>query len=195
MAAVRSGGGVHYDTERQDPAMFDDHGVSVPEHQNIMSWFGHLCYRYIARHVFGVLILVWGFPFMRYRSQWRSIVYETDDWWEINFAPWFLRESKILLGPDKLIESTVPENPTFSLRQVIQPEVAEDGTVSYSTNGLLSSVAQQGDIDNEQIRAERLAAWRKSLKEARDFYRFYLVVYIFIFLGWFYVDGGKMLWQ
>ena len=126
---------------------------------------------------------------MRYRAQWRSLVYETDDWYEINFYPWFLRESKILFGPDSVLDRTEPENPAFSLRQVIHPEIDQDGRATYSTNNLLADVANDGSVDDSRVREERLRAWRSSLKEARDFYRFYLAVYVALLLGWLYVDG------
>ena len=59
---------------------------------------------------------VWSFPLNYYRSSWRQLVYETDDW-IINVQPRFLREAKVLLGAvqpedlDVLDDSFRPEVP------------------------------------------------------------------------------------
>jgi peroxiredoxin Q/BCP len=52
--------------------------------------------------LFFVVFLIWGLPMMKYRSQFRKIVYQTDDW-RINIQPKFGREIKGLftnLYPD-----------------------------------------------------------------------------------------------
>ena len=41
--------------------------------------------------------MIWSFPLSYYRSQFRKIVYQTDDW-TINIKPWFVQEIKGLFG-------------------------------------------------------------------------------------------------
>ena len=50
--------------------------------------------------------MIWSFPLSYYRSQFRKIVYETDDW-TINIKPWFVQEVKGLFG------NLFPENEQY----------------------------------------------------------------------------------
>ncbi len=52
--------------------------------------------------IFLVLFLLWSIPMMKYRSEFRKIVYQTEDW-KINIQPKFWKELKGLfmnLYPD-----------------------------------------------------------------------------------------------
>ena len=46
----------------------------------------------MSKYVF-ILLLVWGIPSTFFRSKFRKIVYQTDDW-KINIKPLFLKELK-----------------------------------------------------------------------------------------------------
>ena len=46
----------------------------------------------ISKYVF-ILLLVWGIPSTFFRSKFRKIVYQTDDW-KINIKPLFIKELK-----------------------------------------------------------------------------------------------------
>ena len=46
----------------------------------------------ISKYVF-ILLLVWGIPSTFFRSKFRKIVYQTDDW-KINIKPLFMKELK-----------------------------------------------------------------------------------------------------
>ena len=46
----------------------------------------------ISKYIF-VLLLVWGIPSTFFRSKFRKIVYQTDDW-RINIKPLFIKEFK-----------------------------------------------------------------------------------------------------
>ena len=46
----------------------------------------------ISKYIF-VLLLVWGIPSTFFRSKFRKIVYQTDDW-KINIKPLFIKEFK-----------------------------------------------------------------------------------------------------
>lgn len=56
--------------------------------------------------VFFVLLLLWGFPSTYFRSKFRKLVYQTEDW-KINIQPLFKRE---LLG---LFSNLYPEDPAY----------------------------------------------------------------------------------
>lgn len=56
--------------------------------------------------VFFVLLLVWGIPSTYFRSKFRKLVYQTEDW-KINIKPLFKRE---LVG---LFSNLYPENPDY----------------------------------------------------------------------------------
>ena len=46
----------------------------------------------ISKFIF-ILLLIWGIPSTFFRSKFRKIVYETDDW-KINIKPVFIKELK-----------------------------------------------------------------------------------------------------
>ena len=48
----------------------------------------------ISKYVF-ILLVVWGIPSTFFRSKFRKIVYQTDDW-KINIKPLFFKELKAL---------------------------------------------------------------------------------------------------
>ena len=48
-----------------------------------------------------IIILIWGLPAMQLRSQFRKMVYQTDDW-KINIKPLFTKELKALFFNDFL---------------------------------------------------------------------------------------------
>ena len=56
--------------------------------------------------VFFVLLLLWGIPSTYFRSKFRKLVYQTEDW-KINIQPLFKRE---LLG---LFFNLYPEDPIY----------------------------------------------------------------------------------
>ena len=49
------------------------------------------------KNIWLVLFIVWGIPLTFYRSKFRKIVYQTDNW-TINIKPYFLKEIKALFG-------------------------------------------------------------------------------------------------
>jgi peroxiredoxin Q/BCP len=82
---------------------------------------------WIKENIWFLLFFIWSFPMGYYRSKFRKIVYETDDW-KINIKPVLIKEMKGLFG------NIFPENEEYL--------------------------------------------------KMRNFYRFYLVVYIGLFLAW-----------
>lgn len=56
--------------------------------------------------IFFVLLLVWGIPSTYFRSKFRKLVYQTEDW-KINIKPLFKRE---LVG---LFSNLYPEDPDY----------------------------------------------------------------------------------
>ena len=59
---------------------------------------------FITENIWLILFFVWGLPLTHYRSKFRKIVYQTDDW-KINIKPLFWKELKGLftnLYPDNL---------------------------------------------------------------------------------------------
>ena len=56
--------------------------------------------------VFFVLLLLWGIPSTYFRSKFRKLVYQTEDW-KINIQPFFKRE---LVG---LFSNLYPEDPVY----------------------------------------------------------------------------------
>ena len=46
----------------------------------------------ISKYIF-ILLIIWGVPSTFYRSKFRKIVYQTDDW-KINIKPLFVKELK-----------------------------------------------------------------------------------------------------
>lgn len=82
---------------------------------------------WIKENIWFLLFFIWSFPMGYYRSQFRKIVYETDDW-KINIKPVFIKEMRGLFG------NVLPE-------------------------------------DEEYLKM-------------RNFYRFYLIIYVGLFLAW-----------
>jgi hypothetical protein len=82
---------------------------------------------WIKENIWFLLFFIWSFPMGYYRSKFRKIVYETDDW-KINIKPVLIKEMKGLFG------NIFPENEEYL--------------------------------------------------KMRNFYRFYLVVYVGLFLAW-----------
>lgn len=59
---------------------------------------------YLKENIWLILFLIWGLPLTHYRSKFRKMVYQTDDW-KINIKPIFWKELKGLFGnlyPDNL---------------------------------------------------------------------------------------------
>jgi len=82
---------------------------------------------WLQENIWFILFFIWSFPMGYYRSRFRKIVYETDDW-KINIKPVFIKEFKGLFG------NIFPKN--------------------------------------------------KDYLKMRNFYRFYLIVYVGLFLMW-----------
>lgn len=59
----------------------------------------------ISKYVF-VLLVVWGIPSTFFRSKFRKIVYQTDDW-KINIKPLFIKEIRGILS------NIYPENKEY----------------------------------------------------------------------------------
>ena len=51
----------------------------------------------IKNNIWLILFIIWGLPMGYYRSKFRQIVYQTDNW-IINIKPVFLKEIKALVG-------------------------------------------------------------------------------------------------
>ena len=59
---------------------------------------------FLQKHIWLILFIAWGLPMGYYRSRFRKIVYQTNDW-KINIKPLFLKELKAVVGnmyPDNL---------------------------------------------------------------------------------------------
>lgn len=84
-------------------------------------------YQLVRENLWLILFLMWGWPLFKYRSKFRKMVYQTEDW-RINIQPRFAKEWEALW------EDLYPENEEYL--------------------------------------------------ELRNFYRFYLLVYIGLFLLW-----------
>lgn len=52
---------------------------------------------WLKENIWFILFFIWSFPMGYYRSRFRKIVYETDDW-KINIKPVFIKEFKGLFG-------------------------------------------------------------------------------------------------
>ena len=61
---------------------------------------------YLQKNIWFVLLIVWGLPMTYYRSKFRKIVYQTDDWL-INIKPLFIKELKGIFG------NMYPNNPKY----------------------------------------------------------------------------------
>lgn len=51
----------------------------------------------IKNNIWLILFIIWGLPLSMYRSRFRKIIYQTDDW-TINIKPLFLKEIQGLFG-------------------------------------------------------------------------------------------------
>lgn len=61
---------------------------------------------FLKENIWFILFLIWGFPLSIYRSKFRKIVYQTDNW-VINIKPLFIKEFKGLFG------NLYPENDAY----------------------------------------------------------------------------------
>jgi hypothetical protein len=61
---------------------------------------------WISSNIWLILFIIWGIPLGIYRSKFRKISYQTDDW-KINIKPLFTRELKALFG------NLYPENEEY----------------------------------------------------------------------------------
>ena len=61
---------------------------------------------YIQENIWLILFFVWGLPLTKYRSKFRKMVYQTDDW-RINIKPVFIKELK------GLFTNLYPENQAY----------------------------------------------------------------------------------
>jgi peroxiredoxin Q/BCP len=52
---------------------------------------------FIKNNIWLILFIIWGLPLSMYRSRFRKIIYQTDDW-TINIKPLFTKEIKGLFG-------------------------------------------------------------------------------------------------
>lgn len=52
---------------------------------------------FIKNNIWLIAFIVWGLPLSYYRSNFRKIVYQTNDW-KINIKPLFVKELKALFG-------------------------------------------------------------------------------------------------
>lgn len=54
-------------------------------------------FEFLNDNIWLILFLIWGFPLTHYRSKFRKMVYQTDDWM-INIKPVFWKELKGLFS-------------------------------------------------------------------------------------------------
>jgi thioredoxin-dependent peroxiredoxin len=52
---------------------------------------------FLLKNIWLILFIIWGFPLTWYRSKFRKIVYQTDEW-AINIKPYFIKELQALFG-------------------------------------------------------------------------------------------------
>ena len=52
---------------------------------------------FVKNNIWLILFIIWGLPLSMYRSRFRKIIYQTDDW-TINIKPLFTKEIKGLFG-------------------------------------------------------------------------------------------------
>lgn len=57
--------------------------------------------QWITDNIWLILFIVWGMPLGVFRSRFRKLVYDTDDW-TINIKPYFVKETKAILGFDDI---------------------------------------------------------------------------------------------
>jgi len=53
--------------------------------------------QFIKENLWLIIFFTWGLPLGIYRSKFRKMVYQTDNWW-INIKPVFIKELKALIG-------------------------------------------------------------------------------------------------
>jgi peroxiredoxin Q/BCP len=51
----------------------------------------------LLKNIWLILFIIWGFPLTWYRSKFRKLVYQTNDW-TINIKPYFIKELQALFG-------------------------------------------------------------------------------------------------
>ncbi|MDA9121386.1 hypothetical protein N9J52_05070 [Flavobacteriales bacterium] len=68
--------------------------------------------QWITDNIWLILFFAWGMPLGVFRSRFRKMVYETDDW-TINIKPYFVKETKALFG---MVEVNDPEFSAVRLR-------------------------------------------------------------------------------
>lgn len=56
-----------------------------------------MMFNYLKSNIWFILFVLWGLPLTHYRSKFRKIVYQTDNW-IINIKPLFIKEIKALFG-------------------------------------------------------------------------------------------------
>ena len=61
---------------------------------------------FISKNIWLILFIIWGLPLTHYRSKFRKIVYQTDNW-RINIKPVFWKELK------GLFTNLYPENKKY----------------------------------------------------------------------------------
>ena len=61
--------------------------------------------QWILENIWLILFFAWGMPLGVFRSKFRKMVYETEDW-TINIKPYFVKETKALMG---IVVLDVPE--------------------------------------------------------------------------------------
>jgi thioredoxin-dependent peroxiredoxin len=61
---------------------------------------------FLLKNIWLILFIAWGLPLTFYRSKFRKIVYQTDNW-TINFKPYFMKELKALFS------NIYPENKDY----------------------------------------------------------------------------------
>ena len=61
---------------------------------------------FIKNNIWLILFIIWGLPLSVYRSRFRKVGYQTDDW-KINIKPLFIKEVKGLFG------NLYPENSDY----------------------------------------------------------------------------------
>jgi thioredoxin-dependent peroxiredoxin len=61
---------------------------------------------FLLKNIWLILFIAWGLPLTFYRSKFRKIVYQTDNW-TINIKPYFMKELKALVG------NIYPENKDY----------------------------------------------------------------------------------
>ena len=131
----------------------------------------HTAVRSSPSHVWAGIFFMFSNPLLKYRADFRRLAYETDDL-SVNWKPWFVKETIILVSTQAMLDKRVPDDPEWSLyKSARHPERGAP---------LLDGASEE----------ELLAAWRKRLTKARDFFRGYLLVYGGLFYLATHADGS-----